>query len=755
MSEIRESFQAGVDHHRAGRFLEAEKLYRRVLELYPRHSGAMHLLGLIAFQVGKTELAAEYVEQAIKLDAFRAPYPADLGEIYRALGRIPEAIASYRKALQLNPKMASAHALLGSLLESEGKREEALECYHKALSIDPACVEANVALGAAMLSQRKIPEAQVFLEKAAQRAPDNPQVYLNLGACLLAQDKLLDAIACFQNVARLQPDSSAAHCQLGWAYQQHGQLTRAVRHYRKTIELAPQLAEVHHQLGVVRRRLGRLRKAVESFEDAARLRPDDFAAHLNLASLRVALVQPDKAVAAARRACQLRPDSAAAAVQLARGLQIQGDTPAAIAAFRRAVELDPGDAQVHSDLVGALNADPHVDAAMRLAEHRAWARRHAEPQTASARPHRPDRAPDRRLRIGYVSPHFRQHALNAFSRPLLAAHDRERFEIFCYADSETADDVTAQFEQLADGWRPIAELSEADAARLVRSDNIDILVDLAGHLGNRLGIFAAKPAPIQVAYLGYPSTTGMSAMDYRLTDAHADPPGQTDPCFTEKLVRLPRSFFCYAPPEDSPEVNRLPALEAGRVTLGWLGGTMRTTHQAVELWARLLAAIPDARLRVVAYRPGIFEQRVQEAMTRGGVDPARVEILQQIAPDERLRLHHEIDLALDSFPLGGHAAVCDALWMGVPAVVHEPATSACRFGASALAALELSECIAGSVDDYQRIVVALAGDLPRLSEMRNRLRKQMSASPLVDAAGLARDVEEAYRQMWRAWCQRA
>ncbi|MEX0676317.1 MAG: tetratricopeptide repeat protein [Pirellulales bacterium] len=755
MADILETLQAGLDHHRAGRLTEAEKFYRRVLEIHPRHAGAAHLLGLIAFQVGRHDLALQCVEKAVEFDAFHAPYRVDLGEIYRALHQLPEAIASYRKAIELNPKIASAHTRLGTLLESTGHRAEALESYRNAVALDPASAEAHAALGFALLAEGQLPQSQASLEKAAQLAPDNAEVYFRLGRCLHVQNKLLDAIACYQKVARLQADSHAAHYQLGCAYQARGQLDHAATHYTKALELAPRLAEAHYNLAIVRRDQGRPQEALIGFKNALECDSDMVDAHLSLANLYMTNEQPDEAATAARRASELRPESASAAAHLARALQLQGDMQGSIAAFRRIVELDPGDAAAHSNWIYALNADPAVDAQALAAEHRAWAERHAEPLTAAARPHSRDRTPEKRLRIGYLSPHFREHAVSFFSLPLLAAHDHGAFEVFCYADSNLSDQITERFRQSADHWRPIAGLTDSAAADLVREDAVDILVDLAGHIGeNRLLIFARKPAPIQVTYLGYQNTTGMSAMDYRLSDAHADPPG-TDAFYSEKLVRLPRSFFCYAPPEPSPEVNPLPALEAGGVTFGWLNSMMKMTPEAIRTWAKILTAVPGSRLIVLAYRPGVFEQRVREAMTRFEVDPARVEIVRWCGQDEYLRLHHRIDLALDSFPLNGHTTVSNALWMGVPSVVREGTTYASRFGGTALINLGLDDLIARSSDDYVRIASGLAGDLPRLAEMRCGLRARMSASPLMDAAGFARYVEHGYRQMWRAWCRRA
>jgi predicted O-linked N-acetylglucosamine transferase (SPINDLY family) len=755
MAEILDHLQAGLDHHRAGRLAQAEKMYRRVLEVQPRHAGAMHLLGLVAFQIGKLDVAVQYVEKAVSCDPFHATYRTDLGEIHCAMAQIPQAMTAFRKALELDPKLAAAHARLGTLLESSGERDEALVCFQRALAIDPDNAEAHAAMGRVLQARGQWDQAQASLEKAAQLAPDNAEICLSLGKCLHSQQKLLDAIACYLQVIRLQGDSHAVHYRLGCAFQARGQLDRAVVHYSRAIELAPGLAEAHYNLGIVRRDQGRFEEAIKCLTSAAECPGEMVAAHMGLSNMHLLLDRPDEAAAWARRACQLSPQSAAAATCLARALHLQADLPGAIASFRRAVELDPDNAPVHSNLVYALHSDSAVDAATMWAEHRAWARRHAEPLTASAPRHRHDRAPERRLRIGYISPHFRDHSVSFFSLPLLAAHDHSAFEIFCYSDASVADDITARFQQSADQWRLTAGIPDEAVAERIREDQIDVLVDLAGHIGqNRLLVFARKPAPVQVTYLGYQDTTGMSAMDYRFTDAHADPPGLTEAFHSERLVRLPRTFFCYAPREQSPEVNRLPALGAGHVTFGWLNTTMKITPATVATWARILSDVPRSRLIVLAYRPGVFEQRVRQVMEDAGIEAARVEIVNWCSQDEYMRLHHRIDLALDSFPFCGHTTVCNALWMGVPSVMREGATFASRFGGSALVNLGLDDFIARSSEAYVRIAAHMAGDVPRLARLRAGLRKQMAESPLMGAESFARRVEYAYRHMWHLWCNR-
>jgi predicted O-linked N-acetylglucosamine transferase (SPINDLY family) len=426
----------------------------------------------------------------------------------------------------------------------------------------------------------------------------------------------------------------------------------------------------------------------------------------------------------------------------------------AIAANRRTIEVDPHDVGGHGNLIYALTAHEACDAQTLLAEHRAWAVRHAEPLTAAAAPHAREAPGGRRLRVGYVSAHFRNHAVSFFSEPLIAAHDHERFEIYLYSDVKNADQVTARFQGHADAWRDTAGATDDALAQTVRQDRIDILVDLAGHIGpNRLLVFARKPAPVQVTYLGYQNTTGMSAMDYRLTDAHADPPEMTDPFYTERLVRLPRAFFCYRPPQPAPEVSALPTLASGQITFGSLNQPIKLRPTTWETWARILAAVPCSRLLVLAYPGGQFERRARDMMADRGVDPDRLEVVGRRPRYDYLQLHERIDLALDSFPFNGHTTVCEALWMGVPSIMLEGTSYASRFGGSVLVNLGLEDFLARSVDEYVQIAVAWAGQPERLAELRGTMRERMRASPLVDAAGFARNVEDAYRQMWLGWCQ--
>jgi protein O-GlcNAc transferase len=486
-----------------------------------------------------------------------------------------------------------------------------------------------------------------------------------------------------------------------------------------------------------------------------RLEPTYGAAYHHLAVLYNELRQPDAALECALKGLELEPDSATLCDNLAFALHTQGRGEEALVWYRKAVALNPSESKCYSNLLYSLNYIPGIDAASLFAEHRAWAERHAQPLTALAPPHANDPAPDRRLRIGYVSAHFCRHAVNHFTQPMLSSHDHRRFEIFCYSDVLGGDDVTARLKAAADQWRDVAHKTDEQLAQMVREDRIDILVDLAGHIGgNRLLVFARKPAPVQVTYIGYQNTTGMSAMDYRLTDERADPPGTTDAFYTEQLIRLPRSFFCYQPPDEAPPITPLPARQAGRVTFGSFNSFNKVTPQAITAWLRILRRVPRSELLVLASRGGYVERKFQEIAPKHAVDPQRVKVCGRRSKGEYLKLIQQVDIALDPFPFVGHTTTCDSIWMGVPVVMLEGQTYASRFGGSVLVNVGLEDLIATTVDQYVDLAVRLAKDLDRLDKLRAELRPRMADSPLLDFKGFTRNVEQAYRQMWLKWCTR-
>ncbi len=750
---IQSALDAGIRCHDAGDLKQAEQYYRQVLAADPRHAKATYLMGLLAMQVGNYELALRILSAAIRLDGAQPTFHSKLGDAYRGLDQLPEAVACYRQSLRMNARNPEAHNNLGTVLQAQGDLPAAQECYRTAMQLHAQYAEPHHNLGCTFQQQGERELALAAFAEAVRIRPDFFEAKLALAGMLLALGRSDEAHAHFEELARQHPQAPQVHLAQGAGYQAAGDFQASLECYRRALALAPNYAEAHYNLGTALRHLNRDIEAIAAYERATQINPRMAVAWSNLSNTFLGLVRPDEAAEAARQAIALQPRSSTAHGNLATALQMQADMDGAIAAFRQAVECNPADAGNHSNLLYTLNFHPDYDSERVLAEHREWAARHAEPLTTAATPHTIDRDPERRLRVGYVSAHFRQHAVAFFSEPLLAAHDRARFEVFCYADLRFSDEATARFQAGDDGWRDTTQLSLDQLAALIRQDRVDILVDLAGHIGdNRLPMFARKPAPVQVTYLGYQNTTGMSAMDYRLTDAHADPPGLTDRWYTERLIRLPGAFFCFAPPESSPPVGPLPAGQTGAVTFASLNHIHKLTPENLRTWAKILARVPNSRLRVLAYAPGVFERHVLTQMAAEGVDPARLEVVNKRPRYDYLQMHNEIDVALDSFPFNGHTTVCDALWMGVPSIMLEGDRYASRFGGSTLLGVGLGELIARSVDEYVELAVQLATDRQRLAGLRSMLRERLLGSPLVDAKRFAGDVEAAYRQMWRTWC---
>jgi predicted O-linked N-acetylglucosamine transferase (SPINDLY family) len=384
-------------------------------------------------------------------------------------------------------------------------------------------------------------------------------------------------------------------------------------------------------------------------------------------------------------------------------------------------------------------------------ERHRWNRRFSEPLKRFILPHANDRSPKRPLRIGYVSPDFRDHVVGRNLMPLFECHDRREFEVFCYAGVVQPDKLTEEFRQHAQRWRGTVGVSDEALADMIRRDGVDILVDLTQHMaGNRLPLFARKPAPVQVSFAGYPESTGLEAIEYRISDRYLEPGSADEETGRREQVHLIDSFWCYDPCGVEVEVNGLPARESGSVTFGCLNNFSKVNEPVLRLWARVLGKVKDSRL-VLLSRIGSPRQRTLEVLVREGVEARRVEFVDFRPRREYLEMYHRLDIVLDTFPYNGHTTSLDALWMGVPVVSLAGKTPVSRAGLSQLTNVGLPELVAHLEEDYVIIAVELAGDLPRLAQLRSTLRARMQASVLTDAPRFTRQVEQAYRKMWQAW----
>ncbi len=500
-------------------------------------------------------------------------------------------------------------------------------------------------------------------------------------------------------------------------------------------------------LGIINIRLGTIREAARCFRHIIDLVPQHAGAHYNLAKLLAGEGKYEQAIRHYQQAVNAQPDFAEAFYNLANLLKEQGDLEGASINYRQALHLRPRYIKAHCNFLSLLSYNVMGDPQSILEAHRAWDRIHGGAAKAATFGHTRHGDPDKRLRIGYVSPDFRKHAVSYFFEPLLEAHDRSKVEVYCYAEVPQPDDVTARLQLQADHWRSTVGLCDEDAARRIHADGIDILIDLAGHTaGNRLGIFTYKPAPIQATYLGYCTTTGLTAMDYWISDCYLNPE-DTPELATENIYRLRRCWLCYRPPGAAPEpADRPPDVP---LTFGSLNNLVKLTPEVIALWSRILQAVPGSRLLLktwqLAHRPE--RTRISHAFAGHGISAER--LILEGASAHYLETYQRIDIALDPFPRTGGATTADALWMGVPVISLAGDRYIERQGVSLLTAVGLPELIAYSREQYLAKAVALAQEPQRRSSIHHTLRPRMARSPLCDAASLAQDLESAYREMWQ------
>ena len=527
-----------------------------------------------------------------------------------------------------------------------------------------------------------------------------------------------------------------------------GQKALALDLIGKALKLGPDAPVVIYNAASVFFRYGQPHRARQLWERLLKRLPKSVETLWNLAIYHAAQDDFGTAETYYRKVMELAPHHAGLHLNLGNMLKSNGRIAEAIAVYHAGRHLFPQEIRESSNYLYALHFDPAYGPEQIHAEHVAWGRA-LEAAIPAANGHGNDRSPDRRLRVGYVSPNFRAHVVGLNLRPLFRRHDHSQFEIYGYSDTRHADEVTASLRQCADVWRDTAGLSDEELAAQVSQDRIDVLVDLALHMeGVRLGMFARKPAPIQVTWMAYPGSSGLTRMDYRFTDPVLDPLGATDHFYTEQSIRL-ESFWCFEPPANSPAVGPLPAGKKGQVTFGCLNNFGKVNDALLELWREILAVVPSSRL-VLMPPQGKISARLREKL---GVAPARLIGLPRQSHFEYLKYYNRIDLALDPFPYTGHTTTLDGLWMGVPLVTLAGTTIASRGSLSILSNLGLTELVVKNKADYVALAVALAGDISRLRELRAGLRERLERSVLTDANRFARQAEAAYRTLWHKWCE--
>ena len=546
------------------------------------------------------------------------------------------------------------------------------------------------------------------------------------------------------------PDNAPLLASLGQACLDQNRFEEAIGYLEKSLRIDGSNARVIYNLGLCHHRINDHGQAIHFYEQALAREPGLCSAHINLAAIHYMNQAYSDAIFHLEKVIELDPSEAKAMGNLAITYAETGQIDKALALARRALQADPSLHSVHSNYLLDLHYDPEIDAQTLFEEHLQWARRHGQLPRFE---HKKLNTTDRRLRIAYLSPDFKVHSVAYFFVPLLKSHDAERFEIFCYSDTSTPDELTEHLKTLSHHWRDTHRLTDDELCQRIRQDKIDILVDLAGHTAyNRMKALARKPAPIQVTYLGYPDTTGLDTMDYRITDAWADPPGHSEQWHTETLLRLKHGFLCYQPPVNVPDITPPPCERNGFITFGSFNNLKKINRHVVELWAKILLALPNSRLLLKSKGLALEEtrQRYLHLFEKQGIAPERIEILPYTKSMlEHMAQYQRVDIALDSFPYNGTTTTCEALWMGVPVIVLEGDRHLSRVGVSIMQQAGLVDLIAGSEDHYCQLAVELARQPEALRHLRQNLREHLRHSRLTDAESMIRDVEEAYAHMWQ------
>ncbi len=622
-----------------------------------------------------------------------------------------------------------------------------------ALTAAPSATLADLARALAHHAAGRLADAERGYRAVLVAAPDNADALHLLGALLASRGDARGGLVLVERALALAPGVADFHVSRGVALKAAGVLDEAAASWERALALEPGHADAWNDLGTARVAQGRADEALPCFARALAARPGFVTALANTGLALTVLGRYDEAAARCEEALARVPDDRTARLNLAAARLAAGRVGEAVTAYRAALARRPDDAEAHSGLVFALDFDPATTAAAALAERRRWGARHAAPLITRWRPHDNDRRPERRLRVGYVSADFRRHSAAALFGPVLRHHDPAAVEVICYSGAVVGDETTARFRAGAALWRDVAGLDDEALAARIRADGVDVLVDLSGFsAGHRLGVFAHRPAPVQVTAWGHAVGTGLAAMDYLFADDVTVPPAARAH-FTEEIVRLP-AIVTYEPPAGAPPPAPLPALGSGRITFGCFNRPAKITDAMLAVWAGILAAVPGSRLllKFPGFEDAGVQARVRAALTAGGADPARVAFLGGTPPAEHLAAYAQVDVALDPFPHGGGVSALDGLWMGVPMVTLCGERVPARLGASFLTVLGLERFVAGTPAEYAAVARRVAADPSGLAALRAGLRDRVAASPLGNHRAYCRAVEAAYRTMWRRWC---
>lgn len=775
----------------SGRLAEAIKVYDELLRLDPDNGAAHFFRGNCLLDLGDPSGAVVAYRKAISIKPNSAGAHFNLGNAYRALPDVDSQLACYRKALELNPEFTDAWVAMGAALQESGRFEEAESATRHALVLNPCLPGTHFNLGGLLFERKRYEDAIPSLREAIALQPDYSDAWLALAKACRKAGLFTEARAALMSLLQVAGDDLVTLNNAGGVFRELGELQSALDCYRRVLELRPELPEALNNAAVLLEDMERYDEAQDFLERALAVSPEFSEALTNLGNFYGRQNDAEKAIACFRKALEIDPDASDAARNLAQALYLLGALDSALETSQLAARITPEDPNAHNSVGNILSALGRHDEAWQCYEKAleidpehlvafsnrlftanyssrlspegdlAEARRYGKLVSRKAQPFgswKVSRDPIRVLRIGIVSGDLLEHPVAFFCESVLRAliefPEPKRFEIFAYSNNSQTDWLTARIRGVCSAWRSIHALPDDKVAELIHGDQIDILIDLSGHTGmNRLPVFAWRPAPIQVTWLGYFATTGVNAIDYFIADPWCLP--QThEPFFVEKILRLPSTRLCFTVPDEPVAVSPLPVGANGFVTFGCFNNLSKLSDPVIELWSEILEAVPGSRLMLKARQLG--EASVRAALVKRfaacGVSPQQLILETPSTRREYLRAFQNVDIALDPFPYTGGTTTVESLWMGVPVLTLAGKTLLGRQGVGILANVGLNDWIASSRDDYKRRAIALAGDSARLALLRAGLRDRLVHSPLCDATQFATDFGSALRSAWVRWC---
>ncbi|HEY8097633.1 MAG TPA: tetratricopeptide repeat protein, partial [Methylobacter sp.] len=719
----------------------------------PKDAETHFQLGNTLLERGQPDAAVGHYRRALEFKQDCAEVYCNLGNALSKLGQLDDAMLNYQRALQISPDNAETYFNLAIILKITGRPDEAETTYRRALEIKPNFPEAHNNLAYTLRDMGRPDEAETSCRRALEFKPDFAPAHYNLGIILSDLGRLDEAEASCRRALENKQNFAEAYCSLGSILRDQHRLDEAIICYQTALNIKPDYADAHSNLGVGLRDLGQLNESEASCRRALEINPDSAGAFSNLGATLRDLGQLNEAEACCRRALEINPNFAPAHYNLGVTINSLGWLEEAETHYRRALEIKPDFTDAHSNLIFTLDLMPDKDIACLQEERLRWDLAHAAHlHQQQAHANIPD--PERRIRIGYVSADFHNHSATRVFGSMLIRYDRSQFDVFAYSNSKGQDDeLTELFRQNVTAWRNIVSLSDDAVAKMIREDQIDILVDLSGHTaGNRLLVFARKPAPIQITAWGYATGTGMRAMDVFFTDPVMVPP-EDKQYFTEQVRYLPSvvgAFFF----EPFPDANKLPALSDGIITFGSFNRLAKVSDKSYRAWAEVLLAVPRSRLilKTAELNDATVRERVIEHFTQAGVAADRITLQGKTSWHEHMQAYQQIDIALDPFPHGGGVTALEGLMMGVPVITLCWPTMAGRLSASIMITMGLPDWIATTPEHYVELAIQKASDLQSLALLRRQLRGIFTSSVLGDQAAYALAVEHEYRQLWIEWC---